>query len=210
MQRLYGLGGRLQTGLKKKIRDISEVRETERKRRRRGPDREGVMHMRLFVAIQLSDEIRASITETMHGLKKAGVKGSYVPTNNLHLTLAFIGETRDTAAVKAALQTVSFKPFHLALSEMGTFGDLLWVGLKGGQGLNGAAREVRRALDEAGIAYDTKKFVPHITMIRGMTGNWKPVPAPGGKMMVKKISLMKSEVKDGKRRYTEVDFGGKS
>ena len=37
-----------------------------------------------------------------------------------------------------------------------------------------------------------------------MNGNWKTVPAPKGEMMVKKISLMKSEVKDGKRVYTEI------
>ena len=160
--------------------------------------------MRLFVAIQLSDEMKSSITQTMHALKKAGVKGNYVPSQNLHLTLAFIGETREAAAIQEALQTISFKPFRLSLSEMGTFGDLLWVGMKGNQGLSGVAREVRSALDAAGISYDKKKFNPHITIIRKMTGNWKTVPATKGEMMVKKISLMKSEVKEGKRVYTEI------
>ena len=160
--------------------------------------------MRLFVAIELSNEMKSSITQTMHGLKKAGVKGSYVPSQNLHLTLAFIGEVKRNAAVKEALQTVKIKPFRLSLSEMGTFGDLLWVGLKGNQGLSAVVRDVRGALDAAGIDYDKKKFVPHITIIRKMNGNWKSVPAPKGEMMVKKISLMKSEVKDGKRVYTEI------
>ena len=160
--------------------------------------------MRLFVAIELSNEMKSSITQTMHGLKKAGVKGSYVPSQNLHLTLAFIGEVKRNAAVKEALQTVKIKPFRLSLSEMGTFGDLLWVGLKGNQGLSAVVRDVRGALDAAGIDYDKKKFVPHITIIRKMNGNWKSVPAPKGEMMVKKIALMKSEVKDGKRVYTEI------
>ncbi|MBQ6221189.1 MAG: hypothetical protein IJJ44_01060, partial [Solobacterium sp.] len=70
--------------------------------------------------------------------------------------------------------------------------------------LSAAVREVRAALDAAGIAYDRKKFVPHITMIRKMTGSWKQVPAPKGDMTVKSVSLMKSEVKDGKRVYTEI------
>ena len=122
--------------------------------------------MRLFVAIQLTDEMRSSVTGTMHSLKRAGVKGSYVPTQNLHLTLAFIGETKEAEDVKTALQTVSVKPFRLSFSEMGTFGDLLWVGIKGNQGLNKLARDVRAALDEAVIPYDRKKFVPHITIIR--------------------------------------------
>ena len=160
--------------------------------------------MRVFVAIPLSEEMKSAVTDTMHRMKKQGIRGSYVPKQNLHLTLAFIGETKEAAAVKAALETVKIKPFRLAFSDMDTFGDLLWVGLKGNQGLSAAVREVRAALDAAGIAYDRKKFVPHITMIRKMTGSWKQVPAPKGDMTVKSVSLMKSEVKDGKRVYTEI------
>ncbi len=160
--------------------------------------------MRLFVAVQLSEEMKASITETMHQLKKQDVRGNYVPTRNLHLTLAFIGEVPDAAAVRAALQTVTVKPFRLSLSELGTFGDLLWVGLRGNQGLSAVVKEVRSALDAAGISYDRKKFTPHITVIRKMTGRWQKVPAPKGEMTVKSFSLMKSEVKDGKRIYKEL------
>ena len=160
--------------------------------------------MRLFVAIQLSDEIQKSITTSMHDLKKAGVKGSFVPAQNLHLTLAFIGETDNPGAVRDALKNVAFKPFKLSLSDMGTFDDTLWTGVKGNQGLSGAAKSVRDALTAVRIPCDQKKFVPHITLIRRMTGPWKKVPAPKGEMMVKKISLMKTTFKDGKPVYSEV------
>ena len=60
--------------------------------------------MRLFVAVQLSEELKKSITGTLHDLKQKGVKGNYVPTKNLHLTLAFIGETEDPDRVKEALK----------------------------------------------------------------------------------------------------------
>ena len=160
--------------------------------------------MRLFVAIQLSDDMKKMITGTMHSLKKKGVKGRYVPAQNLHLTLAFIGEQSDPGPVKEALEKVSFKPFKLTLSDMGSFGDLLWVGMKGNQGLSALAASVRNALDQARIPYDRKKFLPHITIIRKASGNWKQVPPPRGDMMVKKISLMKSTFKDGKPVYTEI------
>ena len=160
--------------------------------------------MRLFVAIQLSDELKKTITGTLHDLKKKGVKGNYTPAQNLHLTLAFVGETDDPGAVREALQSVSFKPFKLSLSDMGNFGDLLWVGMKGNQGLSAAAKSVRDALDAAGIEYDRKKFKPHITIIRKASGNWKQIPAPKGEMMVKKISLMKTTFKDGKPIYSEL------
>ncbi len=160
--------------------------------------------MRLFIAIRLSDGMRSSLLETMHAFKKNGVKGSYVPGQNLHLTLTFIGETKETAAVKAAMDAVKWKPFKLSFSEIGSFGDLVYAGCKGNQGLNGLVRDLRAALDEQGIAYDRKKFVPHITLIRKCAGRWQGTAAPKGEMMVKSISLMKSAEKDGKRIYTEV------
>jgi 2'-5' RNA ligase len=89
---------------------------------------------------------------------------------------------------------------------MGTFGDLLWISTRGSQGLANAARSVREALDAAGINYDRKKFMPHITMVRRMTGNWRQVPAPKCEMIVKKISLMKTTFKDGKPVYSEINI----
>ena len=160
--------------------------------------------MRLFVAVQLSEELKKNITGTLHDLKQKGVKGNYVPAKNLHLTLAFIGETDDSDQVKEALKGISYKPFKLSLSEMGNFGNLLWVGMKGNQGLSAAAKSVRDALDAAGIPYNKKAFTPHITIIRKSSGNWKQVPPPKGQMMVKSISLMKTTFKDGKPVYSEV------
>ena len=160
--------------------------------------------MRLFIAVSLSDEMKRSITSALHDMKQKNIRGNYVPTQNLHLTMAFIGERKEADDVISAMKSVEYKPFKLALSETGVFGDLLWVGMKGNQGLSGAVKSIRDALDAAGISYDTKKFVPHITLIRKMSGNWKSVPAPKGEMMVKKISLMRSDVKNGKRIYTEI------
>jgi 2'-5' RNA ligase len=161
----------------------------------------------------LSDDMKKAVTGTMHELKKADVRGSYVPAQNLHVTLAFIGETKDASAVKTAMQTLSCKPFRMAFAEMGVFDNLLWVGIKGNQGLNKLAKYVGTALDEAQIPYDRKKFVPHVTIIRNMGGPWKKVSPPKADMTVKKVSLMKSEQKNGKQVYTEifsVDLGGKA
>lgn len=159
--------------------------------------------MRLFVAITFSDEIRSSIISLMHDMKPY-VKGKYTPAQNLHLTLAFIGETKDADKVMDALRRVSFKPFRLSLSDIGSFGDLLWVGVKGNQGLSGAAKAVRDELDAAGIDYDRKRFEPHITIVRTASGKWQGIKAPKGEMMVKKISVMKSEQKNGKTVYSEI------
>ena len=162
--------------------------------------------MRLFIAIQLSDEMKSSVIGLMHELKKAGIKGSYVPAQNLHLTLAFIGEVSDPDMIEEAMRTVKVKPFRLSLSEMGSFGDLLWVGLRGNQGLSLLVKAIREALDAAGTDYDRKSFTPHITIIRkaSKSTQWQKLQVPRSEMMVKKVSLMRSEQRDGKRIYTEI------
>ena len=160
--------------------------------------------MRLFVAVQLSDEMKAALLSTMHDLKKAGVKGSYTPGANLHLTMAFIGEFKDPEAVKKVIQSVPFKPFKLSLDGLGAFDNTLWAGIKGNQGLKTLAKDLRAALTAAGIPCDTQAFVPHVTLIRRASGRWQSVPAPRGDMMVKNLSLMRSDLQDGKRVYTEL------
>ena len=164
--------------------------------------------MRLFIAIRLSDGMKKDITATIHDLKRCGVKGSYVPAENLHLTMAFIGETSDTDKIRKALAAVRWKPFRLSLTEMGRFGNTLWIGANGNRGLAGLAAGVREALDSAGTDYDRKAFVPHITIVRRASGDWQKVKAPVNGMMVRGFSLMKSEQKDGKRIYTEIERYG--
>ena len=160
--------------------------------------------MRLFIAVELTEELKKSLVAYMHELKKAGVKGQYAAMDNLHMTLAFIGETDELPKIREAVSSVSFKPFKISLSDAGNFGDLIWVGAKGNQGLSELAKSVREALDSAGIHYDPKGFLPHITVIRRASGDYRKVPAPKGMMMVKRISVMKSEMKDGRRVYTAV------
>lgn len=162
--------------------------------------------MRLFLAIQLSDEMKKTLVACMHDLKKQGVEGNYVPVRNLHLTLAFIGEYDDPERVKKVLGNVPLPRFRLSLSEKGNFGNLLWAGVKGNQKLKTYVKDLRAALKEAGIPFDDDKFIPHITLIRKAVSK-KPYQMHLGKaeMTVKKVSLMKSEMKNGKVEYREMN-----
>ncbi|MCR5735649.1 MAG: RNA 2',3'-cyclic phosphodiesterase [Lachnospiraceae bacterium] len=160
--------------------------------------------MRLFVAIELSDEMKKAAIKILHDLKEAGVTGSFTPVQNLHLTLCFIGEMPDSKPVEDALSTVKFKPFKLDYTETGHFGDLLYVATRGGQGINSLASDIRKALDNAGIEYDRKKFTPHITLIRRSAGKAGKIAIPDTSMMVKKVSLMRSDNVNGKMVYKEI------
>ena len=160
--------------------------------------------MRLFIAIQLSEEMKKALVGCMHDLKKQGVEGNYVPAQNLHLTLAFIGEYDNPAKVKQVIESVPLPQFRLSLSEKGNFGNLLWAGVKGNQKLKTYVKELRDALRTEGIPFDNDKFVPHITLIRKASAKPYQVHLPKAEMTVKKVSLMKSEMKKGKMMYREM------
>lgn len=161
--------------------------------------------MRLFIAIQLSDEIKKALVGYMHDLKKQGVEGNYVPAQNLHMTLAFIGEYDNPGQIKEILRSLPLPEFRLSLSEKGNFGNILWAGVKGNQKLAAYVKALRAALSAEEVPCDTDKFIPHITLIRKASAK-KPIqtPLPKADMMVKKASLMKSEQKNGKVSYREL------
>ena len=161
--------------------------------------------MRLFIAIQLSDNMKKALVACMHDLKKQGGEGNYVPAQNLHMTLAFIGEYDDPGRVKDVIKSVPLPEFRLCLSEKGNFGNLLWAGVKGSQKLKTYVKDLRAALEQAGIPFDRDKFVPHITLIRRASAK-KPyqVNIPKAEMTVKHALLMKTEQKSGKVIYKEL------
>ena len=161
--------------------------------------------MRLFIAIQLSEEMKKAIITCMHDLKKQGVEGNYVPAQNLHMTLAFIGEYDDAVKVKKVIESVPLPQFRMSLSEKGNFGNLLWAGLKGNQKMKTYVKDLRAALKAADIPFDKDEFIPHITLIRKVSAKKTyKVNLPKAEMAVKKVSLMKSEFKNGKVCYREI------
>ena len=163
--------------------------------------------MRLFIAINLNDEMHDALMEMQGSLRLSGMGGNYTREENLHLTLAFIGEYSDPDEVLDALETVSFRPFDIELSGYGTFGDLWWVGTTDPSGLEAVVRRIRKALADRGIPFDRKRFVPHITILRKATPGKQGKPAldvPAAGMTVESISLMRSERGRHGMIYTEI------
>lgn len=164
--------------------------------------------MRLFLAIRFSDDMKAAIGSTVADLKQQGVTGNYTRPENFHITLAFIGESTQIRKISEAVKQVAFTPYMVQLGRGGHFRDLYWVGLKHSDALNQYVHNLRRALDDAGIDYDRKKFRPHITVVRRARAANEDSPitlhVPETSMNVTRVSLMKSERIRGKLTYTEV------
>ena len=160
--------------------------------------------MRLFIAIKLNSELRNALTDVQKHLIRRGVSGNYTNTDNLHITLAFIGEYDEPDFVTEVISEVPFSPFPISLSTLGHFGNLWWVGLDDNDELGSYVKRLRKALSEAGIPFDKKKFSPHITLIRKAIGTLPAVSVPKTVMSVDHISLMRSERGPKGMIYTEI------
>ena len=160
--------------------------------------------MRLFIAVNLSPEMKAALTEAQRAMYDRGVRGNFTPEENLHLTLAFIGEYPSEDDVMDALSNVTFTPFELALDGVGRFGDLWWAGLRESAALTAVVRRVRRALAESGIPFDRKRFAPHITLLRKASRDAAGVTIAPAAMTVRAVSLMSSRRGRNGMIYTEV------
>ena len=160
--------------------------------------------MRLFIAINLSESMKAALLRAQNEMLDRGVRGNYSPEENLHLTLAFVGEYPDAAPVLQALSAVSFSPFTLQLDGLGCFDDLWWAGLQASDELNTLARRVRHALAEHGISFDRKRFSPHITLLRKARGAMPGIRIGSAGMTVEEVSLMRSDRGRHGMIYTEL------
>ncbi len=164
--------------------------------------------MRLFIALPFSEAFRQVLLDGIRQLRDQSQGGNFTRPENLHLTLAFIGEYADPDRVLAAMETVDFAPLTLRLRGLGAFGDLWWAGLENDPALDALAARLRRALAEAGIPFDRKKFAPHITLIRRAECR-KPfspgdIPVPGAEMRSDRVSRMLSARGKHGMIYTEL------
>ena len=149
--------------------------------------------MRLFIAIKFNNEIKNALLSMQEQLRRANIRGNYTKPENLHLTLAFIGEYGDPDFVLETLEQVR-----------GSFGKLWWAGLAASVELHNTAAQVRHFLADADIPFDRKKFSPHITLIREPSKPTMPTTEVlAASMTVKEISLMRSERGRNGMIYTE-------
>ncbi len=161
----------------------------------------GIIIMRLFISINFDNNIIDELTKFQKLLIDMGVKGNYSKEENLHLTLAFIGEYHNPDDIIDIINQVEFEPFELELDGVGRFNDIFWVGIKDNEYLQNYVKRLRNELSNNNIPFDRKRFKPHITLIRRTEYKEIKIPveySPTGKMTVQSITLMKSERgKDG-------------
>lgn len=126
--------------------------------------------MRLFVAIDLPWDVR----DRLSGLAGSGIGGArWVPPENYHLTLRFIGETQSWQAeeIDHALAALRAPAFAITLAGVGTFArggkaTALWVGVDRCPELEHLRSKIETTLQRAGLEPERRKFQPHVTLAR--------------------------------------------
>ena len=138
--------------------------------------------MRTFVAIEIPPDVRQRLRTEQQRLRDrlarhdADAVLRWTNTDNLHLTLRFLGETEEDQRkqMQAGLAEIAAaqRPFTLSLSGLGCFSSwnnlrVLWVGIGGEtEALQAVQKEVESLARQVGFDAERKPYSPHITLAR--------------------------------------------
>lgn len=149
------------------------------------------MSQRLFFAVLLPNETREQIQQEIYPKLIPFQRGlKMVPSQNLHVTLRFLGEMPEekTAGIKEKMGGLEQQSaFEIALKKIGSFNErVLWIGIENGREELGALARI--VSEKLGIA--SEPFSAHITIARN-----KKLSKKEWKKMVRELEQKKFDAK---------------
>ncbi len=133
--------------------------------------------IRAFIAADLPNDIREELSKVIrhlqHELRDVPIR--WVPPQNIHLTLKFLGEVsqRNLPLLIELLQSevAHHRPFEFGVGGLSAFPDVrrprvIWVGVKGPKELHDLHYAVESATAKLGYARESRPFEPHLTLGR--------------------------------------------
>jgi len=173
--------------------------------------------MRLFIAVNLNDEVKNKILILQNQLRAQASKGTFTQPQNLHITLAFLGETPGERldSLYALMAKLPPASFEAAFNRTGFFThsrkELWWIGMDndspGHKQLEAIHARLAGLLLDAGFSVDTRPFNAHITLGREIKHSGPIIlDYPDIGVRVDRISLMQSEHIRGRLTYTEIFY----
>ena len=169
--------------------------------------------MRAFLAIEPSDEVRASLAALIDRFRRVPAKVSWVRPENLHLTLRFLGDidrkSLEHLAGGLAAPLSEVDSFRVCAQGVGAFPNarrpgVIWVGITDPPApLFKAQSIVEEASRAAGLEAEKRDFKAHITL--GRVRDRRPGPElveclarekdfETGEFAVHAVSLFSSEL----------------
>lgn len=140
-----------------------------------------VTPMRLFIALDIPDEIRERITRFVEGVSGFAPDARWAKPESLHVTLKFIGEQPDDAAesIRRALSTIQTGAPEIHFRGYGFFptarsARVFWIGMEATPQLAALAAVIDGKMPALGIPKEDRAFSPHLTLARGAGGSGSP------------------------------------
>jgi 2'-5' RNA ligase len=124
--------------------------------------------MRLFIGIPLPEGVKKLLVSIYDLFNSVPEKLKFVPYDNLHITLLFIGEVPDEKPIIDSLSKVSFNSFNASIENFSVFPNAKFIRVihspatKGSKELKDLHNSLRKVLE---IKPDFS-FVPHATIAR--------------------------------------------
>lgn len=137
------------------------------------------MSIRCFMAVECGgDELAAKFTEVRRVLEATRADIRFVETENIHLTLKFLGEIEQSLVeqVSQVVEGTSFQPFTARIERVGVFPNLrrprvVWAGItEGASRLEEMWSEIDGELSKLGFERERRRFSAHITIGRVRSG----------------------------------------
>jgi 2'-5' RNA ligase len=131
--------------------------------------------MRCFIAIDVPEDIKNSISILIKGINHRAKGIKWVPPEKIHLTLKFLGEIKEERIkeIKDRLDSISsnHRDFDISVSKIGGFPSLknpnvLWIGIDYSEDLKRLYEDVEDAMFDLGFEKENRKFFPHLTIAR--------------------------------------------
>ncbi len=132
--------------------------------------------IRSFIAIDLNAEVQHQLGDVIRQFKpQAANVVRWVPENNIHITLKFLGDTSPTnLEILKKIVTVEASrvhPFDLKIEGLGAFPSLrrphvIWVGVETPPQLFTLQRAIDTETLRLGYATEDRSFSPHLTLGR--------------------------------------------
>jgi RNA 2',3'-cyclic 3'-phosphodiesterase len=137
--------------------------------------------MRLFVAVTIDADVIERMSRSIEELReRVAVRAPrarvrWVPGDQLHVTVRFIGEANETQADSIATvlgPSLPLDRFQLVFRGLGVFPErgaprVFWAGIAAGaEQLAAVEAEVTERLEACGIAPDSRAYRPHVTLAR--------------------------------------------
>ena len=130
--------------------------------------------MRLFVALDIPEDVRAAVAAFVEKLRPLCRAAHWVRIENAHVTLKFIGEVSlgKFEEIKKALTHIRLDaPIYMIFRGTGFFPSqrrprVFWAGIEAGSELAALAGTVEATLENLGIEKEERAFSPHLTLAR--------------------------------------------